>query len=111
MGVGGHPEVALLLKNDFDIICTDVFEPGPSGLHYVKDDIFKPDLNIYKDSSLIYSIRPPVDMQDSIAAIARKVGADLLIRPFSSERTDLRRYFRNFRCVNYKSAVLFLYTK
>ncbi len=109
VGIGGHPEVARLLQGDFQVVCTDVFEPGPAGLHYAKDDIFKPDVSIYKGASLIYSIRPPVDMQDSMAAIAQRVGADLLIRPFSSERTDLKRYFRNFKCINRGSAVFFLY--
>ncbi|MCD1294492.1 hypothetical protein CUJ83_05695 [Methanocella sp. CWC-04] len=111
VGVGRHPEVALLLKNDFDVICTDIHEEGPHGLNYVRDDIFNPDMGIYEGASLVYSIRPPVDMQDSIAAIARKCGADLIIRPFSTEKTDLRKYFRNFRCVNYKSAVFFYYKK
>jgi len=109
VGIGQHPEVAMLLKEDFELICTDVAGSGPEGLHYVKDDIFKPRMDIYSGASIIYSIRPPVDMQGPMASIAREVGADLLIRPFSSERTDLRRYFRNFRCVNHNSAVFFLY--
>ena len=109
VGVGGHPEVAELLQSDFDVICTDVSETGPEGVHYVRDDIFKPDTAVYEGAVLVYSIRPPIDMQDCIADIAKRVGADLLIRPFSSERTDLHRYFRNFKVVNHKSAVFFLY--
>lgn len=110
VGIGGHPEVATLLKDDFDITCTDMLANGPPGLHYARDDIFKPDLKIYEGAVLIYAIRPPIDMQDSMAAIARKVGAELIIRPFSSERTDLRRYFRNFKVMNPGSATFFLYT-
>ncbi len=109
VGVGGHPEVAGLLQGDFKVICTDIAESGPEGIRYVRDDVFKPDLSVYEGTSLIYSIRPPVDMQDAIASIAKKVGADLLIRPFSSERADLKKYFRNFKCINHKSAVFFLY--
>lgn len=111
VGVGQHPEVARLLKEDFDVICTDVAETGPGGLRYERDDIFKPCKNIYSGASLVYSIRPPIDMQDSIASVAKEAGADLLVRPFSSERTDLRKYYRNFQCINYKTAVFFLYTK
>lgn len=109
VGVGGHPEVAELLQEDFDVVCTDVAEAGPKGVRYVRDDIFKPDLSVYEGASLIYSIRPPIDMQDSIAAVAKRVGAEMLVRPFSSERTDLKKYFRNFRCINHKSAVFFIY--
>jgi len=109
VGVGGHPEIAGLLQGDFEVICTDVAGSGPEGVRYVRDDVFKPDMSVYEGASLIYSIRPPVDMQDAIAAIAKKVGADLLIRPFASEGADLKKYFRSFKCVNYKSAVFFLY--
>ncbi len=109
VGVGGHPEVARLLQDDFEVICTDVAASGPEGVRYARDDIFKPDLTIYRNASLIYSIRPPIDMQDSMAAVAKKVGADMLVRPFSSERTDLKRFFRNFRVVNQGSAVFYLY--
>ena len=109
VGVGKHPEVAALLKGHFEVICTDIFEAGPENVTYVKDDIFTPDLAVYEGAPLIYSIRPPLDIQDSIASVAKKVGANLLIRPFSSERADLKKYFRNFKCINYKSAVFFLY--
>jgi hypothetical protein len=113
VGIGSHPEVAEILAGDFEVICTDIHDTGPdvAGLKYVKDDIFKPDHKIYRGASLIYSIRPPVDMQDSIAAIASLVGADLIIRPFSSEKSDLKRYFKNFRVVNHKGATFFLYKK
>lgn len=109
VGVGRHPDIAEMLQSAYDFSCTDVLSPGPEGLNYVRDDIFKPDMGLYRGAGLIYSIRPPVDMQDSIAAVASKVGADLIIRPFSSEKTDLSRYFSEFRCVNYKKAVFFLY--
>jgi uncharacterized UPF0146 family protein len=109
VGVGQHAEVAALLSGCFEVVCTDVLDAGPEGLAYIKDDIFKPNMDLYRGASLIYSIRPPVDLQDSIAEVARHVGADLLIRPFSSERTDLKKYFRGFKCVNFKSAVFFLY--
>ena len=111
VGIGDHPEAALLLKDDFDLICTDLRASSAPGLHYVRDDIFKPDMTIYEHASLIYSIRPPIDMQDSMASIASKAGADLMIRPFSSERTDLRRFYRNFKVVNHGSATFFLYTQ
>jgi len=109
VGIGRHPEVALLLNGNFEVTCTDVLEEGPEGVVYVKDDIFKPNIGLYRGASLIYSIRPPVDMQGSIAFVAKHVGADLLIRPFASERADLKKYFRSFKCVNYKSAVFYLY--
>ena len=110
IGVGRHPDIALLLNEAYDLVCTDVTDnPLPESLTYVRDDIFRPDTAIYDGAALIYSIRPPVDMQDSIAAIASNAGADLIIRPFSSEKTDLQRYYRYFNCINHGKAVFFLY--
>ena len=110
VGIGRHPDVALLLKDRYDLLCTDVADDCPENLRYIRDDIFKPDVGLYQGAALIYSIRPPVDMQDSIASIGKMVGADLIIRPFSSEKTDLSRYYIRSQCVNYKKAVFFLYS-
>ena len=110
VGIGRHPDVALLLNDQYDLICTDVADILPENLCYVQDNIFNPNVDLYRGASLIYSIRPPVDMQDSIASIGKMVGADLIIRPFSSERTDLSRYYEYSRCVNYKKATFFLYS-
>ena len=49
------------------------------------DDITNPDLNIYRDASLIYSIRPPEELQQHIKVVAEAVGADLIIKPLSTE--------------------------
>lgn len=109
VGIGGHPEVALLLKDTFNVTCTDIFEGSIPGIYYIRDDIFRPDMKIYEGASLIYSIRPPVEMQEPMAAIAKAVGADLIVRPFSSEKADLRKHMRSFRCVNHGKSVFFLY--
>ncbi len=34
VGVGRHPDVALLLKDKFDLVCTDVTDPGMPDLPY-----------------------------------------------------------------------------
>lgn len=109
VGVGSRPEVALLLKEGMDVIVTDISEQAYAGLRFFRDDIFAPDIGIYKDAALIYSIRPPIDMQEAIAKTAREVGADLLIRPFGSEKADLRRAYKNCRLLNYNSTRFYLY--
>ncbi len=112
IGVGNLPQVALLLKNKLDVAVTDINEQNHNwrnGVRFYKDDIFNPDIGIYEHASLIYSIRPPIDMQDAIAKTAREVGADLIIRPFGNEKADLSRYFKNYALVNYKKARFYLY--
>jgi len=111
VGIGQHPEVAQLLSGTFDLVCTDVISPGPARLKYAKDDIFKPDLSLYRDAALIYSMRPPVDLQPSLARVAAGVGADLIIRPFSSEKADLSHYYRRCQSVNHRSAYFYQYKR
>lgn len=109
VGMGRHPDVAMLLKDTFDLICTDVADTGTPGIPFVRDDICRPDISIYKGAALVYSIRPPPDMQVPIARVASAVGADLIIRPFSSEHVDLRAYYRHSQCVNFEQAAFRLF--
>jgi len=109
IGIGKHPEVALLLKDHVNVIGTDIVEQDVD-VPFVKDDIFKPELQIYEGASLLYSIRAPPEMQRAIARVAKHVGADVIIRPLGSEKADLGDHFDE-SIVNYKSAVFYLYKK
>jgi uncharacterized UPF0146 family protein len=109
VGVGSLPHVALLLKEKLDVVVTDVNEQKYAGVRFCIDDIFNPDMGIYRNASLIYSIRPPIDIQDAIAKIAKEVGSDLIIRPFGNEKADLKKYFKEYSLINYKKARFYLY--
>ncbi len=109
VGVGSLPQVALLLKDKLDVVVTDVTEQKYGRLKFCRDDIFAPDIGIYRNASLLYSIRPPIDLQDAMAKVAKEVGADLLIRPFGNEKAELGKYFKNYALVNYKKARFYLY--
>lgn len=109
VGVGSLPQVALALKDNMDVIVTDIDEHKYSEIRFVRDDIFSPDLQIYMNASLIYSIRPPIDIQQAIARVAKEVNADLLIRPFGNEKADLRKFLKNCTLINYKKARFYLY--
>lgn len=98
VGVGGFTLVAFTLKEhlNLDIIMTDI-KP------YAKvtvDDITDPDMDIYKNADLIYSIRPPEELQPHIIRVAEFVRADLIIKPLSTEFiTD-----KTMKLINYKKA-------
>jgi len=109
IGVGNLPQVALLLKDKLDVVVTDINEQTYAGVRFCRDDIFAPDMGIYRNASLLYSIRPPIDLQDAIAKTATEAGADLIIRPFGNEKADLRKYYKNYKLVNYKKARFYLY--
>jgi len=103
VGVGGFSIVALTLQEhlNMDIIMTDI---KPSHENVIVDDITKPNLNIYSGASLIYSIRPPEELQEHIKRVAEIVGADLIIKPLSTE------FIKPDKCmklINYKKAIFY----
>jgi len=101
IGVGLHYNVAIKLSRYFKVIVTDIIDVDQidekiGGL-YVKDDISNPRLSIYAGASLIYSIRPPIEIQTDILNLADKVGSNSLIRPLGSEVVnDIRLKLKNF---------------
>jgi len=71
------------------------------------DDIFDPTPELYRGACLIYSIRPPVEMQPAMGRLALSIGADLIIRPLGDEIVSLPGLKR--RLVNLGEARFYLY--
>ncbi len=109
VGVGNMPQVALELKDTIEVIVTDINEQDYAGIRFCRDDIFAPDMRIFNNATLIYSIRPPIDIQEAMAITAKKAGSDLLIRPFGNEKADLDGIYSSCRLVNYKKARFYVY--
>jgi uncharacterized UPF0146 family protein len=93
VGVGLRPEVAELCR-PLQLLATDKGSRTLGGVRIVKDDIFSPALEIYSGASLIYSIRPPIEVQQAMGELAEKVGCDMLIRPLGDEIADLPGFSR-----------------
>lgn len=73
-------------------------------LAYV-DGVCDPDMSIYKDAKLIYSIRPPYEMQICMMRLAKRIGCDVIIVPLKNE------VIAGGKLVNYKSARFYLFTQ
>jgi uncharacterized protein len=103
VGVGGFPLVALTLQEhlNMDIIMTDI---KPYHDQVVVDDITHPDLNLYRGASLIYSIRPPEELQPHIKMVAESVGADLIFKPIS---TEFIKPDKDMKLINYRKAIFY----
>lgn len=101
---GGHfNQVAMNLQRRLkvNIIITDI---KPCHKSIVQDDITHPDLKIYKEAQLIYSIRPPEELHPHLQRLAEEVGADLIIKTFS---TDSLNTPRKMKLINYKKATFY----
>jgi len=106
VGAGYVPDVALRLRG-LDVAVTDKEERFLGGLHVEKDDIFSPRLDLYEGASLIYSLRPPLELQIAMGDLARSVGADVLVRPLEDEVAQLPGFIR--RLINEGEARFYLF--
>ncbi|MCX6680730.1 MAG: UPF0146 family protein [Methanothrix sp.] len=109
VGVGYFADVALGLQaRGLDVVLTDKEERLLGSLRVEKDDIFSPRLELYRGASLLYSIRPPLELQLAMGLLAAKVGADVLVRPLMDELAQLPGFAR--RLVNRGEARFYLFS-
>jgi hypothetical protein len=101
VGVGREFSVVEELKKRLraKIITVDI-----KGKPTVKDDVTSPRLELYTGAELIYAIRPNPELYPYLLRIARKVKADLIIRPFSLDPP-----FKEGKLVNYKASTFYVY--
>lgn len=109
VGVGRLPEAAVELSKLLpacEIVATDIAEPPglPSNIKFVRDDVTDPDLSIYEGAALVYSMRPPPELQPYLLRLAREVGADLLLRPLAGESV-----LAGGKPVNYRGATFYIF--
>jgi len=111
VGIGFKFDVAIELNNHFNLIVVDINEKAVKkakllGLNAYKDDLFNPNINLYKDVDLIYSIRPPRDLQPYILELSEKINANLIIRPLLNETP-----IKELKLKNYKGEVFYIRVK
>ncbi len=104
VGCGRFSAIAVALQPFFKVTATDLLEIDAVDSRlapiYVKDDVTCPVLHVYRGASLIFSFRPPLEIQSSILALSERIGADVLIKPFGSEIIeDVRLSLQSFRGV------------
>ena len=101
VGVGKFSMIAdeLSKKENITLIKTDIM---PADDTVVKDDITNPNLDLYNDTDIIYSIRPPSELQPYIVKLAQTVDAQLIIKPLTNE--DLNTGRVKMKLKNFKKA-------
>jgi len=105
IGIGRYQDVAReLIKLGFNVVVTDV-RRIQSDLKIIIDDVCNPRFEIYRGASLLYSIRPPYEIQRCILSLAKKIGSDVIIVPLKNE------IINGGKLVNYKSARFYLFTR
>ena len=105
IAVGKFDRISEMLSENENItlIKTDI---SPASESVIKDDITNPDFDLYRDVDIIYSIRPPSELQPYIVKLALKVNAMLIIKPLTGE--DLNTGRVKMQLKNFKKASFYI---
>ncbi len=84
VGIGKFSQIADILQKEDNItlIKTDIL---PADATVINDDITNPNLELYNDVDIIYSIRPPSELQPYLVKLAQMIGSQLIIKPLTNE--------------------------
>ena len=106
IGIGKfHTISENLSKNEnIELIMTDI---DPANENIIKDDVFNPNMDLYENVDIIFSIRPPAELQEAIMKIRDKVNATLIIKPLFNE--DLNMKTQKMKLKNYNRASFYIY--
>ena len=99
IGVGKFDKIAETLseKENITVIKIDIL---PADDTIIKDDITKPNLDLYRDVDIIYSIRPPSELQPYLVDLAMKIDSQLIIKPLTNEDLNtgkIKMKLKNFK--------------
>ena len=101
IGVGKFDRIANSLseRENITMIKTDI---SPKDATVIRDDITNPNIDLYKDVDIIYSIRPPSELQPHLVSLAEEIGSQLIIKPLTNE--DLNTGRVKMKLKNFKKA-------
>ena len=109
LGIGFQTKVALKLKElGYDVLAIDWNERAVEnarklGLKAVRDDLFRPRLELYKNTVLLYSVRPTPEIMKPIVKLSNIVSVPLVILPMSGDSVP-----RGLRLINYRGLVMYV---
>ena len=93
-------------NENIDIVMTDI---DPANENIIKDDVFNPNMSIYNGADILFSIRPPAELQEAIMKIRDDVNATLIIKPLFNE--DLNMKTKKMKLKNYNRASFYIYER
>lgn len=101
IAVGKFDKIANYLseKDNITLIKTDI---TPKDETVLKDDITNPNRDLYQDIDIIYSIRPPSELQPYLVKLAIGIDSQLIIKPLTNE--DLNTGRVKMKLKNFKRA-------
>lgn len=110
VGVGKVVEPSTILKEKLPDTLINLVDIHPSNDDIIKDDITDPTDSVYENADLIYSIRPPEELQKDIVNLGLKYNSDIIIKPLLTEEVnyDLQ---TTLNLVNYKRTAFYIHRR
>lgn len=105
IGVGKFDKIAdeLSKHENITVIKTDIL---PKDSTVIEDDVTNPNLDLYDGVDIIYSIRPPGELQPYLVRLAQKTDSQLIIKPLTNE--DLNTGKVKMKLKNFRKASFFI---
>jgi uncharacterized UPF0146 family protein len=88
VGIGTYSRVACVLRDRGLIVTATDINPRMEGVPVVRDDLWEPRLEVYRDAQAIYAIRPPPELLPPLKKLARRLAVDLIVKPLAGEPCD-----------------------
>ncbi|WP_297507645.1 UPF0146 family protein [Thermococcus sp.] len=109
-GIGFQLKVALRLKElGYDVLAVDwnekvIENARKAGINAVRDDLFKPKLELYQGAKAVYSVRPTPEIVVPILRLGEALKVPVYILPFSGDPR-----VRGTRLVNFRGLAIYVY--
>ena len=104
IGIGLFPDVAhALIEKGTKVFATDIVPVYYDGVKVIVDDITDPDISLYNQIDLIYSMRPPPELFPYMKSLADTISADLIVKLLSSD------YVEGLRPIRHRESTFFVW--
>ena len=107
VGVGKITEPSDIIKKHLPNTTINLVDIYPCNSDVIKDAITNPTDKIYEDADLIYSIRPPEELQPDILKLSDKYNSDVIIKPLFTEEINFN-FQQRLKLVNYKRMAFYI---
>ncbi len=108
VGIGFQFKVALrLMELGYEVLAVDwnpesVERARKLGINAVKDDVFNPNLELYRGAKAVYSVRPTPEIVAPILELGRKLRVPVYILPLAGDTMP-----RGMRLVNFRGLAIY----
>ena len=108
VGIGFQFKVALrLIELGYEVLAVDwnpesVERARKLGINAVKEDVFNPNLELYRGAKAVYSVRPTPEIVAPILELGRKLRVPVYILPLAGDTMP-----RGMRLVNFRGLAIY----